>query len=29
VAEDAALARGMQEKAIEFVKGGAQLYREA
>jgi len=25
---DKALARGMQEKAIEFVRGGAKLYRE-
>jgi phosphomethylpyrimidine synthase len=22
-------AKGMQEKAIEFVKGGAELYRKA
>ncbi|MCC2958073.1 phosphomethylpyrimidine synthase ThiC [Massilia sp. IC2-477] len=28
VGEDAALARGMEEKAIEFVRGGARLYRE-
>ncbi|WP_272492116.1 phosphomethylpyrimidine synthase ThiC [Massilia phyllostachyos] len=28
VAEDAALTQGMQEKAIEFVRGGAKLYRE-
>jgi len=28
VGEQAALARGMQEKAIEFVRGGARLYRE-
>ncbi len=28
VAEDAALAKGMEEKAIEFVRGGAKLYRE-
>ena len=28
VGEDTALARGMQEKAIEFVRGGAKLYRE-
>lgn len=26
--EDRALAQGMQEKAIEFVRGGAKLYRE-
>ena len=29
VGEQAALEQGMQEKAIEFVKGGARLYREA
>lgn len=28
VGEDAALQQGMQEKAIEFVRGGAKLYRE-
>ena len=28
VNEDRALAQGMQEKAIEFVRGGAKLYRE-
>ncbi|MFN3788670.1 phosphomethylpyrimidine synthase ThiC [Massilia sp.] len=28
VEEDAALAKGMEEKAIEFVRGGAKLYRE-
>ena len=28
VGEDKALAQGMQEKAIEFVRGGAKLYRE-
>ena len=28
VAHEAALAQGMQEKAIEFVRGGAKLYRE-
>ena len=28
VAEDAALKLGMQEKAIEFVRTGAKLYRE-
>jgi len=28
VGEDVALARGMEEKAIEFVRGGARLYRE-
>ncbi|MGX9217852.1 phosphomethylpyrimidine synthase ThiC [Massilia varians] len=28
VAEGAALAKGMEEKAIEFVRGGARLYRE-
>ncbi|WP_027865784.1 MULTISPECIES: phosphomethylpyrimidine synthase ThiC [Massilia] len=28
VAEGAALAKGMEEKAIEFVRGGAKLYRE-
>ncbi|VXB49742.1 phosphomethylpyrimidine synthase ThiC [Massilia sp. 9I] len=28
VAEEAALAKGMEEKAIEFVRGGAKLYRE-
>ncbi|WP_020656831.1 phosphomethylpyrimidine synthase ThiC [Massilia niastensis] len=28
VAAQDALAQGMQEKAIEFVRGGAQLYRE-
>jgi phosphomethylpyrimidine synthase len=28
VAEEAALTQGMQEKAIEFVRGGAKLYRE-
>ncbi len=28
VKEDRALAQGMQEKAIEFVRGGAKLYRE-
>jgi len=28
VNEDKALAQGMQEKAIEFVRGGARLYRE-
>ena len=28
VGDDQALARGMQEKAIEFVRGGAKLYRE-
>ncbi len=28
VNEDKALAQGMQEKAIEFVRGGAKLYRE-
>ena len=28
VAEETALAQGMQEKAIEFVRGGAKLYRE-
>ena len=28
VGEEKALARGMQEKAIEFVRGGAKLYRE-
>jgi phosphomethylpyrimidine synthase len=28
VREDQALAQGMQEKAIEFVRGGAKLYRE-
>ncbi|SFC64564.1 phosphomethylpyrimidine synthase ThiC [Massilia yuzhufengensis] len=28
VGEQAALAQGMQEKAIEFVRGGAKLYRE-
>ncbi|OON64413.1 phosphomethylpyrimidine synthase ThiC [Massilia sp. KIM] len=28
VAEEAALKQGMQEKAIEFVRSGAQLYRE-
>ena len=28
VGEDTALAQGMQEKAIEFVRGGAKLYRE-
>lgn len=26
---DAALAHGMEEKAVEFVKGGSRLYREA
>lgn len=29
VSEDDALSRGMQEKAQEFLAGGAQLYREA
>ncbi len=28
MAEGAALAKGMEEKAIEFVRGGARLYRE-
>ena len=28
VGDDQALAQGMQEKAIEFVRGGAKLYRE-
>ncbi len=28
VAEQSALATGMEEKAIEFVRGGAKLYRE-
>ncbi len=28
VGDDQALAKGMQEKAIEFVRGGAKLYRE-
>ena len=28
VAEETVLAQGMQEKAIEFVRGGAKLYRE-
>ncbi|MEX5746578.1 phosphomethylpyrimidine synthase ThiC [Massilia sp. X63] len=28
VAEQSALAAGMEEKAIEFVRGGAKLYRE-
>jgi len=28
VAEGAALEKGMEEKAIEFVRGGARLYRE-
>jgi phosphomethylpyrimidine synthase len=28
VEEGQALARGMQEKAVEFVRGGAKLYRE-
>ena len=28
VEEGAALAKGMEEKAIEFVRGGARLYRE-
>ncbi|XYJ09891.1 phosphomethylpyrimidine synthase ThiC [Telluria sp. B2] len=28
VGEEKALAQGMQEKAIEFVRGGARLYRE-
>ena len=28
VGEQAALAKGMEEKAIEFVRGGAKLYRE-
>jgi len=28
VAEESALTQGMQEKAIEFVRGGAKLYRE-
>jgi phosphomethylpyrimidine synthase len=28
VSEEAALAKGMEEKAIEFVRGGARLYRE-
>jgi phosphomethylpyrimidine synthase len=28
VEASAALAQGMQEKAIEFVRGGARLYRE-
>ncbi|KQQ91943.1 phosphomethylpyrimidine synthase ThiC [Massilia sp. Leaf139] len=28
IGEDGALARGMEEKAIEFVRGGAKLYRE-
>ncbi|UVW29437.1 phosphomethylpyrimidine synthase ThiC [Massilia sp. H6] len=29
IGEQAALEQGMQEKAVEFVKGGARLYREA
>jgi phosphomethylpyrimidine synthase len=28
VSAQVALARGMEEKAIEFVRGGAQLYKE-
>jgi phosphomethylpyrimidine synthase len=28
VAEADALARGMEEKAMEFVKAGAQVYRK-
>ncbi|MFC5513570.1 phosphomethylpyrimidine synthase ThiC [Massilia jejuensis] len=28
IPEQQALARGMQEKAVEFVRGGAKLYRE-
>jgi phosphomethylpyrimidine synthase len=28
VEEGAALAKGMEEKAIEFMRGGARLYRE-
>lgn len=29
LAEDAALTKGMEEKAVEFVKTGAELYRKA
>ena len=28
IAEEAALAKGMQEKAVEFVKSGAEVYRQ-
>ena len=27
VTEDAALKKGMEEKAVEFVKSGAQIYQ--
>jgi phosphomethylpyrimidine synthase len=29
VTEDAALARGMEQKAVEFVKQGAEIYKKA
>jgi phosphomethylpyrimidine synthase len=28
IGEEAALSRGMEEKAVEFVKGGAEIYRK-
>ena len=28
IAEDQALERGMQEKAVEFVAAGAEIYRK-
>jgi phosphomethylpyrimidine synthase len=27
IGEEAALSRGMEEKAVEFVKAGAEIYR--
>jgi phosphomethylpyrimidine synthase len=29
VSAEAALARGMEEKAVEFVRGGGDVYRRA
>ena len=29
VSEDEALKKGMQEKSVEFVKGGAEIYNKA
>jgi phosphomethylpyrimidine synthase len=29
VSDDDALSKGMEEKAIEFVEGGAEVYRDA
>jgi len=28
IGEDAALSKGMEEKAVEFVRNGAELYRK-